>query len=83
MKKSNWLVSAAAVTLVVAAALLFAGCPSPVSDSEPDGDGVLGQVAGVVYDNVTATPIAGAVVTIPGYDAVTTGADGSYLIKDD
>jgi hypothetical protein len=85
MKKIQWKVSAVAVTLIVAAALLFAGCSdsdSGSSGSSGGGDGVLGQVAGVVYDNVTGTPVADVDVAIPGYTAVKSAADGSYLIKD-
>jgi hypothetical protein len=85
MKKIQWKVSAAAVTLIVAAALLFAGCSdsdSGSSGSNGGGNGVLGQVAGVVYDNVTSTPVADVDVAIPGHMAVKTGADGSYLIND-
>jgi hypothetical protein len=74
------------VALIITATLFSAECSNSVSDDPEVAaglplQGVLGQVAGVVYDKVTGAPVANADVTIPGYAVVKTAADGSYLIN--
>jgi hypothetical protein len=75
MKRMTWLTAALTV-----AVLAFMGCSNPTSDDD-SSSGVLGQVAGVVYDAVTGLPVDKASVTIAGR-TVTTNKNGSYFIKD-
>ncbi|MFZ5756031.1 MAG: carboxypeptidase regulatory-like domain-containing protein [Pseudomonadota bacterium] len=49
--------------------------------SAPDTGATTGSVRGVVTDALNGVALAGANVNIPGFDVVTTGADGSYLIE--
>jgi methionine-rich copper-binding protein CopC len=74
-----------ATALSAAVVLAIVGCNNPTSSDNtpaPEGPkGVLGNVAGVVYDNVTGLPIAGATVSLGKYQT-TTDAGGSYIIEE-
>ena len=72
--------------ILLAAGLLTAGCEQATDpDPVPRGEGVLGQLYGVVVDSVTGEPLEGVDVTValrdPPLSAVT-DAKGAYLIKD-
>lgn len=61
--------------LLLALAVLSAGCVRPVTD-------LTGTVTGKVTDAVTNLPLSGATVQItPGGTSLTTGADGSFEFK--
>jgi hypothetical protein len=81
MKKMTWM----AIALIAAVFLVLAGCSNPSNDpvveEVVDPSGVLGQVAGVVYDSVTGLPLEGVTVII-GEAEATTDASGTYLFKD-
>ncbi|MDR2482149.1 MAG: carboxypeptidase-like regulatory domain-containing protein, partial [Treponema sp.] len=64
--------------------LLAAGCEQATSsDPESRGEGVLGQLYGVVVDSVTGQPLEGVEIALrdSSFKALT-DAKGAYLIKD-
>lgn len=65
--------------LSLGVATLVVACGGGKSTLAPPVAGIGGTIRGVVADNFTGTPIAGATVTM-GMKATTTGADGSYEI---
>ena len=96
VKRGAGAIALAAVLGLVA----FVACEQP-TDSDPapapveKGQGVVGQVSGVVYDSVTGAPIAGIAVGIAEYadeeeaakeqkpaTKIVTNESGSYHFKD-
>jgi hypothetical protein len=77
--------------LILGVAIILAGCDTGTSGG--DGEGVLGQVAGVVYDSIKGEPVKGVSVSLAGYKYDSNGTDkglytaetddsGAYLFKD-
>jgi hypothetical protein len=79
MKKT--LLSGAIVLLALG--LAFTACQQPTDDSQPASGprGLLGQIQGVVYDNLTNKPLSGVTVSTGDY-TTTTNSAGAYTLKD-
>ncbi|MDR2193734.1 MAG: Ig-like domain-containing protein [Treponema sp.] len=83
MKNKLFLMAALSLFLMLG---IFVSCDDSSGDSGGAANaasrGVLGQVAGVVYDGVTAKPLTGVEVRITGYASVKTSGSGEFLIRD-
>jgi methionine-rich copper-binding protein CopC len=74
-----------ATALSAAVVLVFVGCNNPTSSDNtpaPPKTGVLGQVAGLVFDSASGLVLEGASVSIGGYPVVKTDVAGTYIIQD-